>query len=164
MQMLCERRAYLTDGLPSAHQKPLLHGLFACRLHKGFCMGPRARTRTSRKLASSARSRRTLRNTRRPLLGSYWLQPWYMPRSPKLVTPIFICGGNKLPRRPDLCRGTGEECGLALAAVSGQFPKHRRHLRSLSHSFHGSPSVGERADPSKLRGAAFCPAGVGLRI
>src|SRR5262249_11139962 len=39
-------------------------------------MGPRACARTSRKLASSARSRRTLREPRRPLLGSYCPQPW----------------------------------------------------------------------------------------
>jgi hypothetical protein len=63
-----------------------------------------------------------------------------------------------------VCGGTGEQCGMALAAVSGQFPKHRRHLRRPSHSFHDSPSVGARANPSKLRGAAFCPAGLGLRL
>jgi hypothetical protein len=36
---------------------------------------------------------------------------------------------------------------MALAAVSGQFLIHRRHLRRLSHSFHGSPSVGNGLIP-----------------
>ena len=76
-----------------------------------------------------------------------------------------------LPPPPVVCRmvyddlrGEGRSCGLALAAISGQLPKHRRHLCRLSHSFHGSPSVAEVAGPSNLRGTAFYRSDLGLRL